>query len=399
MKLMCDLCGGSLQMNSGGQGAVCVHCGLGYTMEHLRGKLARQRNGTQTPSGDVSGAVKPPVDSPISKTPSEEKETDIRDILRNEAKRKGDFVMTLKDVFSVSGSAAVYGTVESGEAACGDALLLNGKQRCTVVAIVCNDKPQSSVCVGVSAAIMLDGVELNDLAAGDVLTRDGKKTQGVPNGEADSFRGRLLNSSSMEIGARSRQFVMKVSGAKRMRSKVCLMGLVQQGSAVGTQQVSLDSAPGSLYRVSGAVGVDGDHWKQMSAGTEVYLYLDCPMDIMKRATVALGEADPPGNLYNSGLEAEDYFASVLLDELNDCRIYADAWFKDVGLPVNFLICRDDRPVLAVFLLDSWDGKRRSRVNRAIIECGRHGLPAMQFFTDYRNDAGYVAERVRGGMLR
>ena len=39
MKLTCDLCGGTLQINMNGQSASCTNCGLGYTMEYLRGKL------------------------------------------------------------------------------------------------------------------------------------------------------------------------------------------------------------------------------------------------------------------------------------------------------------------------------------------------------------------------
>lgn len=39
MKLTCDLCGGALQINLGGQGATCTNCGLSYTMDRLREKL------------------------------------------------------------------------------------------------------------------------------------------------------------------------------------------------------------------------------------------------------------------------------------------------------------------------------------------------------------------------
>lgn len=40
MKLTCDLCGGMLQINLGGQGATCASCGLTYPMERLREMLA-----------------------------------------------------------------------------------------------------------------------------------------------------------------------------------------------------------------------------------------------------------------------------------------------------------------------------------------------------------------------
>lgn len=39
MKLSCDICGGALEITSGGQGASCTVCGLGFTMVRLREKL------------------------------------------------------------------------------------------------------------------------------------------------------------------------------------------------------------------------------------------------------------------------------------------------------------------------------------------------------------------------
>jgi len=39
MKLTCDVCGGELQMASGGQSALCVNCGITYSIDRLREKL------------------------------------------------------------------------------------------------------------------------------------------------------------------------------------------------------------------------------------------------------------------------------------------------------------------------------------------------------------------------
>lgn len=39
MKLTCDLCGGDLLMNAGGQSACCNRCGLAYSKERLKEKL------------------------------------------------------------------------------------------------------------------------------------------------------------------------------------------------------------------------------------------------------------------------------------------------------------------------------------------------------------------------
>lgn len=40
MKIKCDLCGGELQMDVGGQTASCVDCGMKHSLERLREKLA-----------------------------------------------------------------------------------------------------------------------------------------------------------------------------------------------------------------------------------------------------------------------------------------------------------------------------------------------------------------------
>lgn len=44
MKLKCDLCDGQLEMNPGGQGASCVNCGMTYSLERLREKLAQNKS-------------------------------------------------------------------------------------------------------------------------------------------------------------------------------------------------------------------------------------------------------------------------------------------------------------------------------------------------------------------
>lgn len=54
MKLTCDLCGGALQMNLGGQDAACKTCGLVYPLERLREKLSQK-----TPTQPKQTAVEP----------------------------------------------------------------------------------------------------------------------------------------------------------------------------------------------------------------------------------------------------------------------------------------------------------------------------------------------------
>ena len=66
MKLTCDICGGTLQMNSDGKGASCVNCGITYSVERLREKL-----GSQSPIPDATyvSAENPPKQIPEEKIP------------------------------------------------------------------------------------------------------------------------------------------------------------------------------------------------------------------------------------------------------------------------------------------------------------------------------------------
>lgn len=58
MKLTCDLCGASLQVDAGGRSATCVNCGLTYSMERLREKL---QAGKPQPSVSVPVTPAPPA--------------------------------------------------------------------------------------------------------------------------------------------------------------------------------------------------------------------------------------------------------------------------------------------------------------------------------------------------
>lgn len=62
MKVNCDLCGGTLLMNLGGQGATCMSCGLGYEMARLREKLKdpdARETGEKTKKTNADTGVQP----------------------------------------------------------------------------------------------------------------------------------------------------------------------------------------------------------------------------------------------------------------------------------------------------------------------------------------------------
>lgn len=73
MKLTCDLCDGSLQVNSGGKSASCVNCGLTYSMERLREKMTADSSAVEpetTPEPPIDpkpAAESDPIAAPAAK--------------------------------------------------------------------------------------------------------------------------------------------------------------------------------------------------------------------------------------------------------------------------------------------------------------------------------------------
>ncbi len=66
MKLTCDLCGGTLQMNAGAEDASCKTCGLCYSLKILREKLGLSTEPPKkaAPASPVSVVPTPPISTP-----------------------------------------------------------------------------------------------------------------------------------------------------------------------------------------------------------------------------------------------------------------------------------------------------------------------------------------------
>ena len=94
MKLTCDLCGGELQMNLDGQGAVCVNCGMTYSVEHLRKKLKAQPVKAEKP--DV---IHPEQDIPAAQW----EKVDPAPVRQLYIKRKVDLLVLSKVVVILDG--------------------------------------------------------------------------------------------------------------------------------------------------------------------------------------------------------------------------------------------------------------------------------------------------------
>ena len=126
MKLKCDLCGGPLQVGSGGKGASCMVCGLNYTMERLQELFA--------------------------------------------AATSESFYMPIQEVFNIIGrGVVVVGKVEKGSIKVGDQVMVNGVI-CTVMEIESFLMKLQEAQVGDQVGIALRGIEREQVAKGYVLT-------------------------------------------------------------------------------------------------------------------------------------------------------------------------------------------------------------------------------------
>ena len=74
MKLLCDICGGQLQMNGTNDGANCVNCGMNYSIESLRNKLSGQQPAAAAveTAAPVAQVEIPEEDLPIAQVESAE---------------------------------------------------------------------------------------------------------------------------------------------------------------------------------------------------------------------------------------------------------------------------------------------------------------------------------------
>ncbi len=76
MKLLCDICGGQLQMTGANDGAFCIICGMNYSIESLRNKLGGQKTAASAPAVNIEtpeeelpiAQVESAEDIPVAKT-------------------------------------------------------------------------------------------------------------------------------------------------------------------------------------------------------------------------------------------------------------------------------------------------------------------------------------------
>lgn len=356
MKLVCDLCGGALQMNSGGQGATCTGCGLTYSMERLREKL-----------GHSQQAVSPA--EPNKQLPKVTQES---------------FRMTAVSVFHIAGRGiAVSGTIESGSVRVGGEVSVNGGKtgKVDLISIHGSGKFQEQAEAGSSVNLLLKEIKITDVAVGDVLTC-AAKTASEP---ADDPKPAPAPAFVPQ------QFVMDNSGASGG-----LSGRVRQGGIGLGDNVYINGDYTHPYRVH---RINDDPY--MSCAKEgmptALSLLDCPKKVLKNARQVTGDPHPAASAYNYPGTVREYFLSLFSQEFPEYTVQEDVFLSRLTIPVTFLLCRDEQPVMAVFLIGSNDGKTRTQAKRAAGFFAPVGIACTHFYENYRNDTPYVMKRLRGAL--
>lgn len=405
MKLQCELCGGTLQMEPGGRGAVCTACGLGYTLTRLRELLG----GT----GSAPVPAPAPKPAPVSAPAPAPKPRDPREGAAGDARRTGGFLLTVEDVYTVAGRGVdVLGTVEQGTVAVGDGVAVNGAGSYAVTAISHQGRMQERAGQGMPVALCLRGLDESAVTAGDVITCVGKAKPPEPDHgiiydvahieyltpKTDVQGIRLADVEKIPI--QTEPFSMYISRA-RCRSNcgkwmLEVEGTVQSGCVANLDTVFLNGSEQSRWTVVSTESQTVDPiYNRASRGMAVALTLMGEKRAeIKNAVSLWGVATPTESLDHFAGTPRQFFAALLERDFADWDIYADAQWGGVTRPISFLLCRSGKPRLAVFLLDSWDGQDRWQVEKSMGLCAGQGVKALQFFNDYRNESAYVTRRIR-----
>lgn len=274
MKLACDLCGGTLQMNRDGQGATCTNCGLTYPMERLREMLHR--------NAPAAAASAEPETVVSAAPPKQEYDAPF-----------------------------------------------------TVVA---------------------------------------QEPAAKPTERRFSFQ--------------PEQFVMENSGNTRS-----LCGQVLQGGIGLGDTIYLDGDPYTVDCIN-----DDPKRACVKAGAEASIRLPgCIKRTLKKAKTVEGDANPVANAYNYPGTVHAYFSHLLSDAFGEYELWENVTREEAEMPVDYLLCQNSKPVLAIFLLDSNDDKRRTRVRWAQRDFAPKGIACTHFYDNYRNDAPYVIDRVQNAL--
>lgn len=271
MKLTCDVCGGTLQMNAGAQEATCKICGMCYSIEVLRNKLAQGGISVQNTGASLrkQDTPVPPVEKTTIRTDEDSFVRNTRETLPQED--TNGFRMTVDTVFA----ACLAGTVERGSIGIGEKIYING-----------------------------------DYSKAYTLRRFGNDP-------------------------------MKVVASAH-------------------EDVRLFIVPNNRQ-------------------------------ILKQARFVTGEPVPAENAYRYVGREREYFDTLIKERFAEYTVEKNVAWPGLKMPVSYLLYKNDRPVLAIFVFNSHDAKARYQAQKAerILPIG-----STHFYEEYRNDSDYVVSRIR-----
>lgn len=100
----------------------------------------------------------------------------------------------------------------------------------------------------------------------------------------------------------------------------------------------------------------------------------------------------------------EYFHDLVVKNLPGVECAAAVELERLGLqkpeksvPVSLVLLRAGKPVLALFLVSKSKYKTHAVLN-SMNACELAGIPAIRFFTEFSNEAGYVIGRIKAVML-
>lgn len=191
--------------------------------------------------------------------------------------------------------------------------------------------------------------------------------------------------------AAAEQFVMPVETL----FAACLAGDVQQGCIGVGERVYIDGDYSKPYRLYHFSDSETTH---ASAGQYARLYLvPYHKDVFRRARLVTGDPNPTANAYRFSGSVEGYFAEVLQKHFPEYTLQKQVDWPGLKIPVTFMLLKNGRPVVAIFVFDSHDARSRYQAQKAEKLIGGAYIGCTHFFKDYRNDADYVVDRIRSAM--
>lgn len=186
------------------------------------------------------------------------------------------------------------------------------------------------------------------------------------------------------------QFVMQVTSAEGNK----LTGIVQQGGVGVGDTVYINNDYAHPYRVLG----DAEECAVRTGGTELWMRDHVPEYIMRNARIVTGVPNAVESAYNYPTPAvREYMEKLLRREFPDFQLEIGVPCNGVSIPVTFLLSKNSRPTVAVFVIDIDCSQEVTAVKKAAQILAPYDIGVTHFIESYRNDAPYVVERIRSAM--